>query len=139
MLTVLWDQYIIEDRLDSYGSLESLLFRCIGRTRNFAYLNQILESSLHSTQFYSFNQAVVVMSTMYLLVRINMEGDEEGFEHYRKNLQKSSNALFVDRAGVNEVFGDFLSKIQMEMGEILPCCQFLSAYLNHSLFVDFPY
>ena len=75
MFTMLWDQYILEDRLDSYGSLDSLLFRCIGRTKNYAYLNQILESSLHTSQFYTFNQAVIVMSTMYLLLRINMEGD----------------------------------------------------------------
>ena len=116
MFTMLWDQYILEDRLDNYGSLDSLLFRCYGRTKNYAYLNQIIESSLHTSQFYSYNQAVIVMSTMYLLIRINIEGDEEGFENYRKNLQKSSNALFVDRAGVNEVFGDFLTKIELEMG-----------------------
>lgn len=114
-LTMIWDQFIIGCQ-DNYGSLDCLLFRCLGRTKNFAFLNQIIESSTHTTQFYAFTPAVIVTSTMYLLIRINMEGEEEGFENYRKNLQKSSNVLFVDRAGVNEVFGEFISKIEMEMG-----------------------
>lgn len=105
LLTMLWDKFILEDRLDSVSNYERLLFRCFGSTKNFAYLLQILEASIYTTQFYEFSLVVLVMSAMYLLVRINMEGGDEGYDYYRVNLQKSSNILFVDRKGVNQVFG----------------------------------
>ena len=138
-MTTLWDRYILEDCLDNYGAFDCLLFRCLTKTRNFSYLVQILEASLYTTQFYSYNLVTIVLSAMYLLVRINMEGDDEGFEYYRVNLQKSSNVLFVDMAGVNVIFGEFLGKIGVEMGEILPCCQFLCIYLNQNILIDFDY
>lgn len=58
-----------------------------------------------------------------------MEEDPDGYENYRKILQKSSNALFVDNVGCNKLFGEYLQSISMEMGEILQCCQFVSKYL----------
>lgn len=42
---------------------------------------------------------------MYLLIRIRIEfsGDKEdkGFEHYKTNLGKSTNIIFIDKMGSN--------------------------------------
>ena len=79
VLTMMWDQFLLQDCLDNYGNLDYLLFRCLTKTKNFAYLVQILEASLYTTQFYSYSLMSIVLSAMYLLIRINMEGNEEGF------------------------------------------------------------
>ena len=34
-----------------------------------------------------------------------MEEDPDGYDNYRKVLNKSSNALFVDNVGCNKLFG----------------------------------
>ena len=76
MLTMMWDQFLLREYLENTAGLDCILFRCLTKTQNFAYLVQILESSLSSTQFYSYNLVSMVLSAMYLLVRINMEGND---------------------------------------------------------------
>ena len=39
---------------------------------------------------------------------------------------KSSNILFVDTVNANLLFGEYLMKLKLEMGDILGCCQFVS-------------
>ena len=42
-----------------------------------------------------------------------MEEDPDGYDKYRKVLQKSSNALFVDNVGCNKLFGEYLQCLSM--------------------------
>jgi hypothetical protein len=62
------------------------------------------------------SEVTLVLSVMYLLIRITMEKDPEGYSNYRKMLQKSSNVLFIDNVGCNKLFGEFLQLLSMEMG-----------------------
>ena len=74
---------------------------------------------------------------MYLLIRIRIEQgfekEEKGFDHFRSNLGKSTNLIFVDKLGTNELFGEFLSMINLDMGDIVSCCQYVSHYFQYKI------
>lgn len=67
---------------------------------------------------------------MYLLVRITKENHEDGFEFYKESLSCSTNIIFVDKTGINQMFWLFLDKLKIEMVDILSCCQFVSKFLE---------
>ena len=129
LLTIIWDQRL----LALYPEMEKLLFRCPKFKINMSYLLQILEILQYDIQAYNYSEIALVLSVIYLLIRITMEEDPDGYDNYRKVLHKSSNALFVDNVGCNKLFGEFLQCLSMEMGEILQCCQFVSSYLLPSI------
>lgn len=64
------------------------------------HLSEVCELSNVSTQF---SKPIIVLSVLYLLVRIlnDYKEIEKGFECYRSNLGKSTNILFVDKSGIN--------------------------------------
>ena len=86
---------------------------------------------------------ILILSVMYLLVRIRieypMEKEEKGFEHYRVNLGKSTNLIFVDKMGSNELFGSFLATLKLDMGDIVSCCQYVSHYFNSKILRVYSY
>lgn len=76
---------------------------------------------------------------MYILVRVRVSfsnSESEGFEYFRKKLHKSSSLIFTDKSGINEVFGDYLDYLQLEMKSILDCCQYVSQYLSTKIVKD---
>lgn len=70
---------------------------------------------------------------MYLLLRIKLEfpheKEEKSFENYRSSLAKSTNIIFVDKTGLNELFGEFLGFLKLDMGDIVNSCQYISHFL----------
>ncbi len=101
LLTVIWDQRI----LSLHPDYDKLLFRCPKYRINMSYLLQILEILHYDLQVYNYSEVALVLSVIYLLIRITMQEDPDGYENYRKVLQKSSNVLFVDNVGCNKLFG----------------------------------
>lgn len=45
------------------------------------------------------------------------------------NLSKSTNLIFYDNVGINELFGDFLYEFEMNLSEIIECIQFVGKNL----------
>lgn len=45
-------------------------------------------------------------------------------------LTKSTNLIFYDTLGVNELFGDFLSELSMNISELIECVQFVGQQLS---------
>jgi hypothetical protein len=41
--------------------------------------------------------------------------------------------LFIDKYGINAIFGEFLELVDMQIGDILGCCKFVSQFLNPNL------
>lgn len=103
-LTTIWDNNI-SDKLDPFEVKENKFFRIKNKTQNYLFLVQMIEASLFNISFYSYPQPIIVLSAMYLLVRINMENEKDGFKYYIESLKRSSNTLFVDRTGVNIIYG----------------------------------
>ena len=91
--------------MDTNGRLENVLFRYFDGYENFAFLIQIVERSRLRTTFYDYPMPILILAVMYLLIRIKMEGEKDGMMEYSKKLKKTSNFLFVDKAGINQIFG----------------------------------
>ena len=78
LLTCLWDQHIIAGEASMHTN-SSLLFRCSVSLINISYLYQILEMAYQHENVYVFPSIHIVLSAMYLLVRITKEGAENGY------------------------------------------------------------
>lgn len=133
-LTSLWDSYIV----DTYSKMKGKVsFRTPDCVKNLSYLYELVEVSYYFPYAYFYPKVILVLSVMYLLVRIRIEysfdKEEKGFEHYRANLGKSTNLIFVDKMGTNELFGEFLAMLKLDMGDIVSCCQYISHYFNHKI------
>ena len=62
---------------------------------------------------YNYPSIYIVLSAIYLLVRIAKENVENGYEFYRESLANSTNILFVDKTGINQIYWLFLDKIKI--------------------------
>lgn len=111
--------------------------------RNLSYLFQLVEISYYFPYAYFYPKSILVLSIMYLLIRIKIEfaadKEEKGFEHYKSNLSKSTNIIFIDKMGTNELFGEFLGLFHLDMGDIVNCCQYVSHYLSYKILRVFPF
>ena len=130
-LTSLWDSYILQ----AYSKLKSKVsFRTPECIKNLSYLLGLVEVAYYFPYAYFYPKVILVLSVMYLLVRIRIEypldREDKGFDHYRVNLGKSTNLIFVDKLGSNELFGEFLGMLKLDMGDIVSCCQYISHYFN---------
>ena len=139
-LTILWDSYILQ----SYSKLKSKVsFRTPECTKNLSYVLELVEVSYYFPYAYFYPKVILILSIMYLLMRIRIEyspeKEEKGFDHYRANLGKSTNLIFVDKMGSNELFGDFLAILKLDMGDIVSCCQYVSHYFNSKILRVFPF
>lgn len=133
-LTILWDSYILQ----SFSKLKSkVCFRTPDCIKNLSYMLELVEVSYYFPYAYFYPKVILVLSVMYLLVRIRIEypteKEEKGFDHYRINLGKSTNIIFVDKMGTNELFGEFLAMLKLDMGDIVSCCQYVSHYFNSKI------
>ena len=133
-LSLIWDSFIYE----FYPSLRAkLLYRQQKSITNYSYLSQLTEIAFYSVESYIYSRVLIVLSFMYIITRVSLEfGDsreEKGFDTYKINLAQSSNILFIDKLGVNELFGKFLSLYNMDMGDIVNCCQYVSKFLNYKM------
>jgi hypothetical protein len=76
---------------------------------------------------------------MYLVIRMRLEeqkeklSEREIYTRYATNLSKSTNLIFYDKVGVNELFGDYLGDFDMNMSEIITCIQYVGRNLCDSL------
>lgn len=68
--TILWDKKIMTNK-----ESEKLLFRGPKSYLNFYLTLKILETTHYDPRVYHYKEIVLVLSSMYLLVRILMEGD----------------------------------------------------------------
>jgi hypothetical protein len=66
-----------------------------------------------SESVYNYPSIYIVLSAIYLLVRITKENVENGYEFYRESLANSTNILFVDKTGINQIYWLFLDKIKI--------------------------
>lgn len=66
-----------------------------------------------SESVYNYPSIYIVLSAIYLLVRIAKENVENGYEFYRESLANSTNILFVDKTGINQIYWLFLDKIKI--------------------------
>ena len=133
-LTTIWDSYIQQ----IYPKIKSKVsFRCVQCAKNFSYLSTLVEVSYYFPYAYFYPKVILILSVMYLLIRIRMEygleKEEKGFDHYRINLAKSTNVIFVDKMGINQLFGEFLSVLKLDMGDIVSCCQYISHYFSNKI------
>ena len=101
-LTSLWDTYILQ----SYSKLKSKVsFRTPECIKNLSYILGLVEVSYYFPYAYFYPKVILILSVMYLLIRIRIEypadKEDKGFEHYRVNLGKSTNLIFVDKMGSN--------------------------------------
>lgn len=69
MLTCIWDQFMLRERKDSDSEL---LFRCPTHSSNLSYLFQVLELAHLSIRVYLHQPIYIVLSAMYLLLRIGL-------------------------------------------------------------------
>ena len=69
LLTVIWDQRILTYHDPTY---EKLLFRSPKHRINMSYLLQISEIIYYDVHVYHYSEVVLVLSAIYLLVRITM-------------------------------------------------------------------
>lgn len=69
-----------------------------------------LDGYLHSAP-------LLALSAMYLVLRMRLEEQREGlqeqeiYSRYASSLAKSTNLIFYDSVGLNELFGDFLGEL----------------------------
>ena len=133
-LTGIWDSYICRCRSKLKGKA---IFGVAGSFKHLSYLFQLIQISYYFPYAYFYPKCILVLSIMYLLVRICVEYPidriEKGFQHYRSNLGKSTNVIFVDRLGTNQIFGEFLGMFELDMGDIVNCCQYVSHYLSYQI------
>lgn len=55
-------------------------------------------------------------------------------ETYRARLGKSSNLIFCDTLGINEIFGNFLQIFNLNLANLVECAQFASRHLIFEAF-----
>ena len=85
---------------------------------------------------YRFPKSHIVLSCIYLIVRMRMEeqrGDYTSIElidKYVTSLSKSNNLIFYDNLGVNELFGDYLSQLSTAISDLIDCLQFVGQGLS---------
>lgn len=110
ILTTLWDQYIAEDI--TYEN--ELTFRQEKSKRSISHLFQIVEKSYLFIEVYQYSVPCLVLSAMYLIIRMQLQeqkdkhSEKKIYAKFSEQLSKSSNLIFYDSIGVNELFGDFL-------------------------------
>jgi hypothetical protein len=51
--------------------------------------------------------------------------EQEIYARFAVSLAKSTNLIFYDAVGANELFGDFLGELEMTLSEIIECIQFV--------------
>lgn len=134
VLTMLWDEYILEVCWEE----EDLLFRRERNKRNISHCYQLVEKLYLELEAYSYAKPTLVLSAMYLVVRMRLEeqkekvSEREIYSRYAANLSKSTNLIFYDKVGVNELFGDYLGDFDMNMSEIITCIQYVGRNLCDS-------
>lgn len=110
ILTLLWDDYINQQltwQLD-------LLFRHDKNKKNISHCYQIIEKLHLDLDVYNYSTPLLVLSTMYLILRMRLEEQKQGqyqqdiYSKYMSSLSKSTNLIFYDNVGINQLFGDFL-------------------------------
>ena len=67
----------------------------------------MVEKSSYHLESYNFSRPVIVLSSMYLVVRAHLEQEKEKipdhkvFAKYVEHLSKSTNLIFYDHLGIN--------------------------------------
>jgi hypothetical protein len=134
-LTVLWDGYICGE----IAWDEELLFRSEKNKRNISHCYQIVEKLQQEVEVYQYSKPLLVLSAMYLIVRMRMEEQKEGqserriYAKYAESLGKSTNLIFYDGVGVNEMFGDFLEDLEMNISNLIEAIRFVGRHLGEEL------
>lgn len=135
LLTTLWDGYIIQEMpLDS-----DLLFRSERSKRNISHLFQIVEKVASHLEMYQFSKAYIVLSAMYLIVRMQLEeqkerqGERKIYARFIENLSRSTNLIFYDKVGVNELFGFYLEELDMNISNLVECIRFVGRNMNEKM------
>lgn len=106
-LTALWDKHLqtAYDEADIHGA--SLYFRLEANKKNLSHLHQLIEKIYLDPAAYRFTAPTLVLSGMYLIIRMQLEEQKEELspgeicERYRSSLNKSTNIIFYDKLGMN--------------------------------------
>jgi hypothetical protein len=131
ILTLLWDNYITEEIT---WELE-LLFRSEKNKKNISHCYQIMERLALDLDAYNYSTPLLALSAIYVVVRMRLEEQKEGqheqeiYGRYVSSLGKSTNLIFYDNVGINELFGDFLYEFELTLSEIIECIQFVGRNL----------
>jgi hypothetical protein len=132
VLTLLWDDYAGEE-----AAWEAdLLFRSDRNRRNISHCYQALERVALDLEAQAHPAPLLALSAMYLVLRMRLEEQREGqqeaeiYGRFASSLGKSTNLIFYDAVGVNELFGDFLGELEMNLSEIIECIQFVGRALT---------
>lgn len=132
ILTTLWDEYISEDLTWE----DQLTFRQEKSKRSISHLFQILEKCFLFTEVYQYSVPNLVLSAMYLIIRMQLEeqkdklSDKKIYAKFSEQLGKSSNLIFYDSIGVNELFGDFLESLEMNISNLIESIRFVGKHLD---------
>ena len=128
LLTMAWDGYVCQQM---QWQSQLLLFRGENNKRNISHLFQIVEGIELQLEMYKFSYPYIVLSSMYLIVRMCLQQQKEGQSERRiygkfiENLGRSTNMIFYDKVGVNELFGYFLEEFQMNLSNLVDCIRFV--------------
>jgi len=81
----------------------------------------------------------MVLGAIYLVSRMALQEKkeetswEEICRFYKTSLTKSTNLIFCDSVGINILFGDFLTFLDLSMANIIQAVQLFSKHLHPSL------
>lgn len=82
---------------------------------------------------------------MYLIIRIKLEEQKECetlkklFEKYRNNLLKSTNIIFYDNIGINELYGDFLTQLNLSLSDIVTAVKYVAQFFVYEHLKSFSF
>lgn len=61
------------------------------------------------------------------------------YEKYRANLMKSTNIIFYDNIGINELYGDFLTQMNLSLSDIVAAVKYVGQYLSYDTLKQFSF
>jgi hypothetical protein len=111
--------------------------------RSVVNLLQMLDAAVFNPDLYGQDSGKLVLGAMYLILRadieslISCETLPNVYRSYHDKYRKSStNPIFLDRYGFNELFAEFLQAYGLELTDLIPANKFMSQYLDIELVVQ---
>lgn len=84
---------------------------------------------------YKHSKVSLVLAAIYLVTRMALQQKKEETpwedicRFYQTSLSKTTNLIFCDGVGINVLFGDFLTLLELSMANIIDCVQLFSRHL----------
>jgi hypothetical protein len=152
ILTYEWDQYICQASILSMSIIQENMQLVntnlkLRNTETYSPITinflHIIDAAVFNPDVYLFDKGKLVLSALYLVLRIEIEtiisGDNLTYKTYHEKYKKGTNPIFLDKYGFNELFSEFLMPYGLELTDLIPTNKFISQFLdiNFSKSTDF--